>query len=157
MSIARRLYPPDFDVNTDTMLGRIDFNVKDIEVCRYIVWALRTKIEEEHGHPATRRIFTEMIRTKRNLAAEKNLTLMVLYISSGLSVEKFATVLAKKNKTFPPGRRYGPTGSTNPTTIAKQIRRQKKLMDADEEYRSVIESQVNFWTGPFKKKLSGIF
>jgi hypothetical protein len=39
------------------------------------------------------------------------------------SVEQVAAELAEENKSLPPELRYGPTGTTSPTTMAKQIRR----------------------------------
>jgi hypothetical protein len=71
------------------------------------------------------------------------MVLMAEYIKSGLSVKRFAANLAEKNKSLGRDYRYGANGSTNPETLEKQIRRQKKRMDQFPIYRSWIERLAN--------------
>jgi hypothetical protein len=76
------------------------------------------------------------------MKTEKNAFLMARYIRSGLSEKGCAAEFAKLNKSLPRNERFGPYGTTNAETLAKQIRREKKRMKKDDHYRHVVEYLV---------------
>jgi hypothetical protein len=120
---------------------KIEFNVKNEAECKFVLWDLYEMIEEEHGPVVARRIFSEVTPTKRRLAFNKNVGLMVAFRKhKQLGVDQVATKLAKENEALPRERRYGPTGTTSSPTMAKQIRRLSKLMRTDGYFQLVVEA-----------------
>jgi hypothetical protein len=120
---------------------KIEFDVKDLGQCNLVVSDLYEMIERQHGRVIARRIFSKATPTKRGLAFNKNVDLMVVYRKNKqLGVDRVATKLAKENEALPHERRYGPTGTTSPATMAKQIRRQLKRMRSGEYFEAVVEA-----------------
>jgi len=73
-----------------------------------------------------RRIFKEIPgpQTEKQKAGWKNLELISRYETMERpSVRRLARDLAEENRNLPRERRHGPTGSTNPAMLDKQIRR----------------------------------
>ena len=119
----------------------IEFDVKDLGQCNLVVSDLYEMIEREHGPIIAQRIFSNVTPTKRRLAFNKNVALMVIYRQNKqLGVEGVATKLAKENEALKREQRYGPTGTTSPTTMAKQIRRQSERMRTDGYFQLVVEA-----------------
>jgi hypothetical protein len=59
-----------------------------------------------------------------------------------MSIDQVAAELAKENDTMPPEShelRWGPTGTTSPSTMAKQIRRLLKNTDTFSDYEDLIK------------------
>ena len=119
----------------------IEFDVKDLAECNLVASDLYEMIEREHGPIIAQRIFSNVTPTKRRLAFNKNVGLMVAFRKhKQLGVDQVATKLAKENEALPRERRYGPTGTTSPTTMAKQIRRQSERMRTDGYFQLVVEA-----------------
>jgi hypothetical protein len=119
----------------------IEFDVKDLSQCNLVVSDLYEMIERQHGPIIAQRIFFRATPTKRRLAFNKNVDLMVTYRKNKqLGVEKVAAKLAKENETLSRERRHGPTGTTSATTMAKQIRRQLKQMRTEGFFERVVEA-----------------
>ena len=114
------------------------FDARDLGECHRAVSQLLSAILKYHGPTIARRLFAEA-SSKRKLRVDKNVQLMTEYIRSGLSVKRFAANLAERNKSLARDYRYGANGTTNPETLEKQIRRQKKLMEQQPIYRKFIE------------------
>jgi hypothetical protein len=111
---------------------KIEFDVKDLSQCYIVVSDLYEMIEQQHGPVIAQRIFSQTTPTKRRLKFNKNVALMVVYRKNKqLGVERVAKKLAEKNEALPRERRYGPSGTTSPTTMATQIRRQLELMSTN--------------------------
>jgi hypothetical protein len=120
---------------------KIEFDVKDLGQCNIVVSDLYEMIERQHGPVIAQRIFSAASPSKRRLAFNKNVALMLVYRKNKhLGVDQAATKIAKENEALPPERRYGPTGTTSPTTMAKQIRRQLKLMSTDRYFELVVDA-----------------
>ena len=120
---------------------KIEFDVKNLGECNIVASDLYEMIEREHGSVIAQRIFSQATPTKRRLAFNKNVALMVIYRQNKqLGVEGVATKLAKENEALGPDRRHGPTGTTSPATMAKQIRRQLKRMRSGEYFEAVVEA-----------------
>jgi hypothetical protein len=113
--------------------------VDDLEQCEQAVFWLHKLIEDKHGLATAQHLFTRRALTKRRLAAHKNARLIAEYISRGSSVDKVAAELAGENNKLARDDRHGPTGTTSPATMARQIRRQKDKMKADKNYRDYVE------------------
>jgi len=82
--------------------------------------------QKEIGLGDARRIFKEIAgpATPKQRAGWKNMELVTLYdCMEQPNVQRLARELAEKNKNQPRERRYGPTGSTEPAVLDKQIRR----------------------------------
>jgi hypothetical protein len=110
-------------MKTDGTL-KIELNAKDIEACKLAVLQLYAAIQVHHGIPSANKVMTQFLLSKRNIAAMKNYHL--LRASEGKSAEQAAAELAEQNKSLPRQSRYGPTGTTSPSTLATQIRRLRK-------------------------------
>jgi hypothetical protein len=120
---------------------KIEFDVKDLGQCNLVVSDLYEMIERQHGPIIAQRIFFRATPTKRRLAFNKNVDLMVTYRKNEkLGVEKAAAKLAKENEALPRERRHGPTGTTSATTMAKQIRRQSERMRKDGYFQLVVDA-----------------
>jgi hypothetical protein len=105
-------------------------NIDDLHDCRRAIDKLGFAIWKRHGLAATRKLFAECTMvSKRALKGRRNMRLLEEFLASPLSVDKFAASAAEKNKSLPHEYRMGPTGSTEPATIAKQIRRLRALYD----------------------------
>jgi hypothetical protein len=119
----------------------IEFDVKDLSQCQIVASDLYEMIEQQHGPLIAQRIFSETTPTKKRLAFNKNVALMVAYRKKQhLGLDRAATELAKENEKLPPDRRLGPRGATSPPTMAKHIRRQLKLMSKNEYFKLVVET-----------------
>jgi hypothetical protein len=105
--------------------------------CEIAVDKLYQEIEEHHGEEVTRRIFRERGKpiTKWTLQRRKNRELVFLYwLKQGPNGEEGnVDELARENETRPPEQRYGPTGTTDPFVMARQIRRVRH----DERYTGI--------------------
>jgi hypothetical protein len=119
----------------------IDFDVKDLAQCHLVAQDVYEMIEQEHGPIIAQRIFSSVTPTKRRLAFNKNVRLMVAFRKhEQLGVHQAAAKLAEENKALSGERRYGPTGTTSSSTMAKQIHRLLELMRTDIYFRLVIEA-----------------
>ena len=97
----------------------IEFDVKNLAQCNLVVSDLYEMIEREHGPIIAQRIFSNVTPTKRRLAFNKNVDLMIAFRKhEQLGVEQAATKLAKENEALPRERRYGPTGTTSAATMS---------------------------------------
>jgi hypothetical protein len=102
-------------------LFKIGGDAKDIEACKAAALQLYAVISHFHGIPSANKVMTQFLQSKKNMAAMKNYRL--LRASEGKSAEQAAVELAEVNKNLPRNQRFGPTGTTSPSTLAKQIRR----------------------------------
>jgi hypothetical protein len=119
----------------------IEFDVEDLAQCNLVAQDLYEMIEQEHGPIIAQGVFSNVTPTKRRLAFNKNVRLMVAFRKhEQLGVQQAATKLAEENKGLPRERRYGPTGTTSSPTMAKQIHRLLELMRTDVYFRLVIEA-----------------
>jgi hypothetical protein len=112
----------------------IEFDAEDIEDCKETAFLLYTTILSVHGKDVANEIFSQRLMTKRQTAAQKNYRLLKLalrLLSGSRSVEQVAIEIVEINKSRPREVRYGPTGTTSPTTMAKQIRRLMKANNSD--------------------------
>jgi hypothetical protein len=103
----------------------IEINVEDVEECKEAVSLLYAVILNDHGVVAANEIFSKQMLSKRQIAADKNYQLLiaVMHRMKSQSIEKVAAEIAKENDSRPLELRYGPSGTTNPSVMAKQIRR----------------------------------
>jgi hypothetical protein len=104
---------------------KIEIDPKDIKACAAAAVMLYAMMREHHGTAAANEIMNRPLLTKRDAADLKNYELLKA-ADGDRSVEEVATELAERNKSLPRELRYGPTGSTSPSTLAKQIRRLRK-------------------------------
>jgi hypothetical protein len=125
---------PQSDVN---LLSHID--VKDVVSCEFAVDALYALVQRHHGRVTAQNLFGAKVLTKRGRAGQKNFYLMVAYARMKKPVDRVAAELAEDNKTLPPEERWGPTGSTSQSTMAKHLRREIKKMRADRQYFYAVE------------------
>jgi hypothetical protein len=88
---------------------------KSIEDYERDIAELKEAIRRDHGLAVAQRIFQKATPSKRGIKADKDLLMLADYLLSGLSVQRYATMLAKKNK-------------TNPYAVEKQIHRIKKRL-----------------------------
>jgi hypothetical protein len=94
-------------------------------------WWAATKLfqemEKEIGLANARRIFKEIAgpATAKQRKGWKNMELVMRYdcMMPRPSVKRLARELAEENRNLPRELRHGPTGSTNPKVLDKQIRR----------------------------------
>ena len=102
----------------------IEINVEDVEECREAASLLYALIFDAHDVVANE-IFSSRTLSKREIAAQKNYRLLmaVMHRVKSQSVDRIAADLAKENDGLPPELKYGPTGTTSQSTMAKQIRR----------------------------------
>jgi hypothetical protein len=84
------------------------------------------EVQTEIGLGDARRIFKEIAGppTKKQNAGWKNMELLSRYdCMARPSVRGLARELAEQNRNLPREQRHGPTGSTDPAMLDKQIRR----------------------------------
>jgi hypothetical protein len=130
-------------------MAQISFNASNLMDCQRTVRDLRQVIWNHHGVAATRHLFADAVLSKRIVKNHKNAELMAEYINHsqrGLSVRQCAKLLAEQNKLLL-NRRHGPSGTTSPETMEKHIRREKKRMAKDADYREYAERLANimYW------------
>jgi hypothetical protein len=103
----------------------IVINLEDIEDCKEAVSLLYKLIFNDHSPAVANELFSQQILSKRQLAADKNYQLLitVMHRMKSQSIEKVAAEIAKENESRPLALRHGPSGTTNPSVMAKQIRR----------------------------------
>jgi hypothetical protein len=128
----------------------IELDAANIEECEAAASQLYTMILSQHGPGVANKIFSQHLFDKREIARHKNFRLLstaLQRLSGGTplrqkfeanfveqleinfadtqsrSVEQVAAELAKENDSLPNELRYGPSGTTNPSVMAKQIRR----------------------------------
>jgi hypothetical protein len=83
-------------------------------------------IQKEIGLEDARRIFKEIAgpSTPKQKAGWKNAELVARFVCMAEpNVQRLARDLAEENRNLPRELRHGPTGSTNPAVLEKQIRR----------------------------------
>jgi hypothetical protein len=123
--------------------SHISFDADDPEDCKRAISELRTVILESYGAAAARGLFADATPTKREVKTDKNAFLLADFLLHskryGWSVNRCAKDFADTNKRLPREWRVGPSGSTSPDTMAKQLRRQIRRMDKDRGYREFIE------------------
>jgi hypothetical protein len=110
---------------------QISFDADDREDCVRALIKIQGVLENAYGMKQVGRWLARLTPTQRDIKFSKNFQLMDEYIRSGLSVKRYAKKLAEKNGSLPRGQRHGPTGSTSPDTLEKQIRRLRKSMPKD--------------------------
>jgi hypothetical protein len=119
------------NLSSDCILS-IKFDLKDVEACKKAVTQLYTAIIEYQGIAAANEVMKTPLLSKRDIATFKNARLLMATRGYGYrSVEQAAAEIAERNKSLPNELRYGPTGSTSPSTLAKQIRRLLTNTDDD--------------------------
>lgn len=94
--------------------------------CWYAAAKLFHEMQTEIGLEDARRIFIEIAGppTAKQRAGWKNMELVMLYdCMERPNVQRLSRELAEKNRKLLRELRHGPTGSTNPATLDKQIRR----------------------------------
>jgi hypothetical protein len=120
----------------------ISFDADDIQDCKRAISELKMVILNMYGAAAARRLFADATPSRRGVKTDKNAFLLAEYLLHkryGGSVKRCAKDLAEANKRLPREWRYGPSGSTVPATMEKQLRRQIKRMGKDRAYREFIE------------------
>jgi hypothetical protein len=111
---------------------------KDGRTCLLAVEELFEQIVELHGFATACGLFHSQWRepSRSQIKAYKNAQLAVqFYRMAAPNKDKLAVLLAKQNETRPTYKKWGPNGTTNPTTMRKQIVRvlkQKKYREAGE-------------------------
>jgi hypothetical protein len=131
------------------VMAQISFNADDLADCRRAIGELKSIIWQNHGAAQVRRLFADAVLSKQTVRVHKNVELMASYIfhsERGLSTKQCAKLLAEQNKSLR-DRRHGPSGTTSPETMEKQIRREKKKMAKDRDYREYAEWHANemYW------------
>jgi hypothetical protein len=116
-----------------------EFDPRDLDHCQAAIMSLWSEIMKYHGPVMAECLFAERAQSKRNARDMRNVWLLIRYLRSGLSVKKFATKLAEKNKSL--SRHRGPNGGTSAEAIEKQIRRLKKSTPPN--HRRVIKSMAH--------------
>jgi hypothetical protein len=130
----------------DDGILKIEVDTKDIKACEFAALKLYIAMERYHGSAAANEVMNRTLRGKQQLKYRKNLVLLTTALrrlraaattesaeefaaahAKGFtwdrSVEQVAAEIAAENKSRPIEARYGPSGSTTTSTIAKQIRR----------------------------------
>jgi hypothetical protein len=122
----------------------ISFNRDDPKDCNRALVEMAYTIWASHGPAKARQLFSKTTLSRKFVGEANNIQLMAMYVANrrlfGISVKHFAAFIAKINGELPRDSRYGPRGSTNPETLEKQIRREKKRAAKDPSYRKRIES-----------------
>jgi hypothetical protein len=108
--------------------------------CWFAIADLYQAIISRHGPAVTKRLFSEFVGSKRQQQSIKNDWLLARYIKSGLSMRRFAAIVAEQNESLPRDQQHGPNGSTNAESIATHIRRWKKMVDGNPRRRAYIEN-----------------
>jgi hypothetical protein len=98
----------------------IEVDLKDIKACESAAELLHFGISGQHGKATANKTFAKAQASKTRIKEQKNLRL--LFAADVAS----AAALAEINRTLPREERYGPTGTTDPATMATQIRRLRK-------------------------------
>jgi hypothetical protein len=121
-------------------MDAIRFDPSDLADCERAAEYLWSAIAADHGDVTADRIFSCYALSKSAVKMSKNIDLLIMYLESQLPPPEFARKLAATNKRLPVEERVGPSGSTNPTTIVRQINRQITKMNKDHQLRvSVME------------------
>jgi hypothetical protein len=122
-------------------MAQISFDARNLADCERAVGELQTIIWDSHGVAVVRRLFADAVPSKRNVKNHKNAELMAEYLkysNRGLNVRQCAKLLVEQNKLLR-DRRHGPSGTTSLETMEKHIRREKKRMAKDDDYREYVE------------------
>lgn len=112
----------------------IEFDLNHIETCEVVAQILYTHIASLHGTARANKIWAKAQLSKTNAKEQKNLRLLVAAESAS------ASELAERNRTFPREERYGPSGTTDPATMATQINRLRKRYSGGKvlaEYKAI--------------------
>ena len=125
----------------------IEMDAEDIEECRQAATLVYAAICSRHGAAIANEIFSQQLVRKRQGADHKNYLLLNTALqrlsrSTSMSIDQVAAELAKENDTMPPEShelRWGPTGTTSPSTMAKQIHRLMKNTDTFSDYEDLIK------------------
>jgi hypothetical protein len=124
-------------------MEEVTLDISDLDKCYFALATLKALILNRYGPVVASRLFAKVALTKKTIAANKNLRLMVIYMRSGLTPGKLAAKLANQNKNLPREERYGPTGSINPAVLKKQIQREIGRMNADEDYLDRVQWEAS--------------
>jgi hypothetical protein len=113
-----------------SVAASIELDAENIEACKETASLLHAMIRGHHGIAVANEIFSQQLVRKRQIANNKNYLLLNTALqrlgSTSMSIDQVAAELAKENDTMPPESqelRWGPTGTTSQSTMAKQIRR----------------------------------
>jgi hypothetical protein len=121
----------------------ISFDADDPGDCKRAIGELKMVILKLYGAAAARGLFADATPSRREVKTDKNAFLLADYLfhskSYGWSVKRCAKDFADTNKRLPREWRVGPSGSTSPDTMEKQLRRQIRRMDKDHGYREFIK------------------
>ena len=79
----------------------LDIDVYTLEGCEKAVNQLCGMVSYYHGVAAARRLFLKATPSRTQVKADKNVTLMVRYILSRLSVRQCALKLVEEDKSLP--------------------------------------------------------
>jgi hypothetical protein len=108
----------------------ISFDADDLDDCERAVVKLREVIWHVYGAAAARRLFAQATLSRRKVKEDKNDLLLAEYLHYstrfGWSVKRCAKYLAEQNGRLPREWQTGPSGSTSPETMEKQLRREIK-------------------------------
>lgn len=126
-------------------------DVTNPEACASALERLYDAIQKHHGHAAAQGLFlsghigypSKYPTEKERLHIQENIyrrpedfrLALEFYAMPKPNKDKLAEDLARKNETLPKEERYGPRGTTSPTTMLKQIKRVLKR----EEYHEVAK------------------
>jgi hypothetical protein len=112
----------------------IESDLNHIETCQVVARILYTHIASLHGAAIANEIWAKAQLSKTNAKEQKNLRLLVAAESAS------ASELAERNRTLPREERYGPSGTTDPATMATQINRLRKRYSGSKvlaEYKAI--------------------
>jgi hypothetical protein len=133
MILARLRFPSDDGKpRPDDELGELirmirAMGMRAIANCRVAAIQLFEKIEEHHGEKAARRIFAELGRppskSAMNKVKNRQLLFRVLVEAPKGNIHAWAGRLARENETLPRKERHGPSGTTDPATMERHLRR----------------------------------
>lgn len=122
----------------------IVFDPSDLEDCKRALDEMVHMISGSHGPTQAQLLFSKAAVTKRFIKKNRNVSLLIKHMNSGLSMNQSAVKIAEANelsrrKGRGPDDWYGPNGSTSPKTVEKQIDREMKRMARDPRYRKAVE------------------
>jgi hypothetical protein len=121
----------------------ISFDADDLKDCERAVGELQNIILNMYGASVARQLFEGATLPRRKVKADKNAFLLAGYLHHsrryGWGVKRCAKYFAATNKRLPREWGFGPSGSTVPATMEKQLSRGIKRMNKDRSYRDFIE------------------
>jgi len=126
------------------MPSHISFDPDDPDDCKRAIDELKEVIWTSYGAAAVRGLFADATPSRREVKADKSAFLLADYLHDhklhGWGVKRCAKDFANTNKRLPREWRVGPSGSTDPGAMEKQLSRLIKRMGKDRAYREFIEN-----------------